>query len=552
MTARRPINIDLSDDSDSEGEENDAVEEAGFFDLEAHEDDDRSYDSDAASGSSVTSDGTGAQFHLFGKLPAELRNHIWSFFCPDLARRPRLLIFFLESCEGRAGWSPDASMALVYTTNLTRCLMATHHESRALALRRFPDSLKFKSHDEDAYVRFNKETDIVYLSIHSITNRQMFSPDSMTVLPGFTDQVANLAVELGELDRHELIVPHSTSYFLHRHFLSAFTELKTFYTSVDYQDVSTAKALWAVSPDHTERFMVPFEQGEYGMSIDYIYRWHKADVPCEFEGPCNALSDGPMSVSGSERLIWHIQVLLEIAGLPSRADCLRRVKHLPMMFFSHRSYEAELKYRHDVVAAGGELSDSDDGWGLPTGDELAYADGEFTDGDESETDGGYGLPTDDQLGYADEEATDWDEYESEGIDDGSIHDDELETDDDGVYEPGLSAPVVDLTSDGDPDNHYQGFSPLRGSGGSDDASDDSSHAGGDSEGGAPATLPFRRPAKRPLVIDDSDEDEETIGDANNADGAVEDDVPAAPAASRPRRMASRRRVVDDSDDSDGD
>ncbi|KAL2754927.1 hypothetical protein ACRALDRAFT_1071538 [Sodiomyces alcalophilus JCM 7366] len=557
MTARRPVRIDLSDDSSSEEEDNDVAEESGFFDLEAADEDDESDDSDAASSSSIE---TNAQFHQFNKLPIELRRHIWSFLCPDLAPGPRILMFWANSSEERAGWAVDATFSLLETTKLVRLMMATHHESRALALRRFPNTLDIWDGDMDISVPFNKETDIVHLNVHPLADDFMSVPDAATILLGFSDQIVHLAVDIDTFHRNGYSLgPSGGPYLLHQHFLLCFPELKTFYTPIDGNAVSSSASVWAVS-DHAERLEIPIEEGDYGETNFNIYRWHKPDTSCRLEGLCEPLRQGTMGDSTIARIIRNKQELLADEGGRSRVEILRRIQQLPMIYFTDPSREEKVKRRADIVLAGGELSQESD-WsstgesGSDASDDSIPDDVNGWPGETLEVDPDMMEMDSDQMEmyeYFDEH----DEYESEGIDDASIA--EPETDDDSESsEVDGYIPIIDLTSGGHHNDHFRGFSPLQSSDESDDTMDDADDSDSHSEdddsedGGSknrvPAASRTRQLASRRVIMDDSDGDDENMEKANGADEDVEDDLPVM---SRSRRTAKRRIIVDDSDDSD--
>lgn len=156
-----------SDDSPDPG-----LDDNGFFDMEAVE---SGVDSDEPSDDSSSDDSqhvrsplplesdhirAPSSFPQFMQLPPELRHYIWSLFCPDLVAKSRVL-----EVEGNHKVNPRLRKNLVIGAFLqeqtapARAVLATHRESRALALRTYPDTLPI--HDGDGVVRFNKDTDVV-------------------------------------------------------------------------------------------------------------------------------------------------------------------------------------------------------------------------------------------------------------------------------------------------------------------------------------------------------------------------------------------------------
>ncbi|CAI4214052.1 unnamed protein product [Parascedosporium putredinis] len=147
-------------DSGSSEEESESDEVTGFIDDEASEEDsDAMSDNDSRfSGESDTQE----YFPNFGKLPPELRIRIWQFFCPDLQSRSFMFQFMavtsFEKTEIWEHWTLERQTAAI------RALLAVHGETRALALRRFPDPILIRN--GTGLVRFNKNIDVVHLKIN--------------------------------------------------------------------------------------------------------------------------------------------------------------------------------------------------------------------------------------------------------------------------------------------------------------------------------------------------------------------------------------------------
>ncbi|KAG6124258.1 hypothetical protein E4U12_008412 [Claviceps purpurea] len=133
---------------------------------------------------------TGRAFPQFVQLPPELRHHIWKLYCPDLSGKPRILQFTVE--EDYAPIEPSERLTL--TTNVVmanqtkslRAMLSTHHESRSIAVRVFPDELALDMGSRRAVVRFRKETDVVFLLDLWL--------DVNYIPPNFATQVQNLAI----------------------------------------------------------------------------------------------------------------------------------------------------------------------------------------------------------------------------------------------------------------------------------------------------------------------------------------------------------------------
>ncbi|KAG5958185.1 hypothetical protein E4U58_005466 [Claviceps cyperi] len=143
------------------------------------------------------------EFPQFVRLPPELRHQIWCFYCPDLSAKPRVLTFKLEPRSTVLG-RPDQyrvtnHSTLAYQTKNLRAMLATHRESRSIAVGKYPDELAMdvvgRLPDEftmdagsgKAIVRFRKETDVISLMDFE-TDRDYFLPD-------FSNKIENLAVK---------------------------------------------------------------------------------------------------------------------------------------------------------------------------------------------------------------------------------------------------------------------------------------------------------------------------------------------------------------------
>ncbi|KAG6056022.1 hypothetical protein E4U17_002557 [Claviceps sp. LM77 group G4] len=141
-------------------------------------------------------------FPQFVRLPPELRHQIWCFYCPDLSAKPRVLTFQLGSRPTVLGrpdqYSVTNHSTLAYQTKTLRTMLATHRESRSIAVGKYPDELAMdvvgKLPDEltmdagsgKAIVRFRKETDVISL--------MDFEMDRDYFLPDFSEKIENLGV----------------------------------------------------------------------------------------------------------------------------------------------------------------------------------------------------------------------------------------------------------------------------------------------------------------------------------------------------------------------
>ncbi|KAI0122495.1 hypothetical protein F4814DRAFT_446431 [Daldinia grandis] len=149
---------EYDEDLDEYDSEESGLDDAnGLLDMEAAESDGESENLDD------TSPTTGQFFFpQFKSLPPELRARIWEFFDSDLRTKARVfqMILMISPIEF---WE---SATLIEQTAPARAMLATHQESRELALKSYPDTLDL--HRGRGVIRYNSERDIVLLSISSI------------------------------------------------------------------------------------------------------------------------------------------------------------------------------------------------------------------------------------------------------------------------------------------------------------------------------------------------------------------------------------------------
>ena len=148
-------------------------------------------------------DGKGdpATFHSFGRLPPELRRHVWALFCPEMLLKSRLLDITVGPPSERHAhgyswpqdvrpWTAHDGRTLKAMTLTTRRLLSVNRESRAIALESFPDSLSLDLAPHDAIVRFNKETDVILLTGYGMD----YHDTEKYHFPEFATQIKQLAV----------------------------------------------------------------------------------------------------------------------------------------------------------------------------------------------------------------------------------------------------------------------------------------------------------------------------------------------------------------------
>ncbi|KAK3299704.1 uncharacterized protein B0H64DRAFT_389333 [Chaetomium fimeti] len=255
--------VEVDDEDELDSASDGLSESNGFFDLEAADSDD---DVSGSSESGTDRDHDEQEDHFFPqfkRLPFELRYCIWEFFCPDLTAKPRVLCFQLNQHHRRDGSKylvPVEGPFLDQQTTPARAMLAVHRESRQLIEKVFPDSLSFGS---EAVVRFNAESDIVYLqSRHS---SMVLDLDAMPQLPGFGEHIYHLAVDPANLFAMGRRAPGPSK---------PFKNLKTVYYVTDLVNHERRHIKWCFS-NLSKRYVIDTfeEQPGLGENAQHVYCW---------------------------------------------------------------------------------------------------------------------------------------------------------------------------------------------------------------------------------------------------------------------------------------
>ncbi|KAI1813683.1 hypothetical protein GGS20DRAFT_552406 [Poronia punctata] len=149
---------DTEDDLSSAGGESDesgSENQGGFFDIEAEETD--GYDNNSADGSDAYEHDSTYLFERFSLLPTELRHMIWEQVDPYLKTKGR--VFTVTDSFGED--EIEDGIALDDQTAPARTLLSINRESRAIALKYYPDV--FRIQKGRGHVRFNRNYDVVHL-----------------------------------------------------------------------------------------------------------------------------------------------------------------------------------------------------------------------------------------------------------------------------------------------------------------------------------------------------------------------------------------------------
>lgn len=484
------------DESDTSGRDH----HHGFFDIEASE----SNEPDE-SGSEQAEFDTDIHhsFPHFCRIPVELRWRIWEFFCPDLAAQPRVFNFMaMPATTGNGAdevW-PDATISS--QTAAARAMLATHRESRSLALGAFPDTLEFLN--GGPMIRFNSADDVIRLEIHGTPSPRY---GHIRLNAGFRNAVRHLAICPNPFNAGGDIEGDVLEQLNFVRFLLTFPHLKTIYSYANDYSHRREHLKWCVSDSIYRYYCQTFEiEPGLGEDLQFMYCW-----PDLIQNSDYAWSEIPMrnlGVSSSD--LSRVAVMLgdlhasdeDIEPLnQGEVDWLSGIKVCPMVGFEFDSGLHNFNSLLDRKAA--------DNWN-------------FDSDSSSES----------------EDSTDSDQYESDGIDDAEIDGDrEYSSDEEGDLEviplsdeesttlEGLDLPQ-DEAGDDDPVALFSSPEPEPESSSSDESG----------ALGTTATQATIRMAKRPnrrIVSSDSE-------------GDSDEDIQARPVNRRPRVILS------DSEDEDED
>ncbi|KAK1480757.1 hypothetical protein CTAM01_14216 [Colletotrichum tamarilloi] len=409
-----------SSDSESGTEAGDAPGQ-GFLDVEASEegnsDSDDSSESDSEDASILGEYRRKAPrvfFPEFRRLPIELRHRIWQYFCPDLHPSPRVFSFqVLPNPRQDTIWE---STTLENQIAAVDAMLRVHHESRDIALKAFPDTLAIR--EGRRIVRFNKERDVVHL------NGVKRVWDHNLKVPGFSENIMNMAMDGSNLDANELRL------------LLAFPNLKNLFDFQWHNDRRIPHRLrWCASDlIHNYEIQQLRRNVDIGEDLHFVYCWPDLTQPQNREFALKKnLSKDEIWID----LFTELFDMVEEGSLhlkSGEAERLEEVSYWPMQCFGWDAAD-----RFDAFRAKHGVADGD----KPAAD-GSEDDKEEESGDDSEEDS--------------DDSSDQNEYESEGIDDGSIHEESVDEDEDDLLIDTQHA--SDDEEGGGGVSDYGGFSPL--------------------------------------------------------------------------------------------
>lgn len=219
-------------------------------------------------------------FPKFALLPYELRQRIWEMFCPDLAVKGRVYEFYASLKLHPSFWPPNTLydimefVILEQQTAPVRAMSAVYRESRGHVLRRFPDVLRFRNGRN--MIRWDRENDIALLNVSRSASFGMIH-DPPHPIPGFTDQIRNLAMDVSffhQMADHFRHLPEIERPSFIFTFKRTFPNMKRAFWSVDDAEYSAASLRWCAARDGHHYFArTEKERPGLGEDAAYMYCW---------------------------------------------------------------------------------------------------------------------------------------------------------------------------------------------------------------------------------------------------------------------------------------
>jgi len=477
-------------------------------------------------------------FHSFTLLPTELRERVWEFYNPYL-RPPqhptgggRIL-----TCVISDGWQPRIIETQVLSTIMARtnAMLAVHRETRDLALKHFPHTLK--SGTEFGLIRFHRDRDILFFSFPG--QPVPLHRFDIGLLYESVGEFRHLAIDCGAVSPlGEWLASPAARQLTQR--------LDTLYLNYEAMDIPSRDLRWCFSLP-TRTFCVDTEEESSGIGEDseYTYVWADQAHP-EFSKEqmiqeCAGLYGGGGSNRSDRGDGGHEEGEDDEGGTepgeqsPFALEHLAGCTILPMAEFAFaggtaRFAKLEERFRKGAWEAGDEFSSDEE----RSESELDEYESEGIDDDTIDEDGEGDQDDEDDLVVRDDlDSDDEDGSRPPSLDGGSgrspieIEDDTMDIGGGDGDEGGV---IARFSSD------EEGSPPRRRRGGTVTYSDDS-----DSDSDDEDEIPVQRAkrGKRARIVDSDSED------GGGADVSEE----------RPRKMARRVPIIvsddeDEEDDSD--
>ncbi|CAJ2509048.1 Uu.00g140740.m01.CDS01 [Anthostomella pinea] len=237
---------------DEDASDESATEDGNdFIDMEAVESDNQSEDE--------FDEREFYSFPQFCLLPIELRALIWGFFDYDLKSKGRVMqVMVMESDL----WQ---SAVLEQQTASARAMLATHKESRALALKSYPDTFTIRG--GSAVIRCDPDQDIILLSAH-----QMVTEDSAYAI---TRQLRNIRCFAVDDKDFRFDGEIWTA-------LRALENVKTVYSCFEASEMKP-QGLQGFVSNEANKFYVQTTEEEPGLGedLEFLYCWTRSETSPE-------------------------------------------------------------------------------------------------------------------------------------------------------------------------------------------------------------------------------------------------------------------------------
>jgi hypothetical protein len=203
--------------------------------------------------------------------------------------------------------------ALADQTEGLRAMLATHKESRSIAVDLFPDELRLDAGSGDAVVRFNKARDVVYLHDYDAFKKYH--------LPGFATEVEHVAVAhrsppVAALAKR--LLPN----------------LKRIYLCSTTDDLKRRNIAWCGS-DYVHRYVVQTFRKEVGLGEDteVLYCWPDVDRHPDFAKYSIPKFESPDILEAAKDAAVMVLPMVEFEferGM-ELMEKLRRMKDVPVL-----------------------------------------------------------------------------------------------------------------------------------------------------------------------------------------------------------------------------
>ncbi|KAI5922972.1 hypothetical protein F4810DRAFT_671070 [Camillea tinctor] len=258
---------EYSSDPSESGSESGSEATNPLLDMEAVESDGASHDETADELDEFDEDEAETYFFpQFCRLPIELRERIWEYFDPNLASKGRVFEVSLIHSPMELWEGP----CLMQQIEPSKAMLAVHRESRALALKRYPDTFYIRG--ERSMIPFHGAQDVILLY-------GRFDRESLRAIlsPGFLAHVKNLAVDFSDDDQFPpQVVPYDE--------VEEQCHVRL-YTCIEAATMP-ARDLQPFVSDSTRKFYLQTREEEPGIGedIEKIYCWDPAPMGDDYDG----------------------------------------------------------------------------------------------------------------------------------------------------------------------------------------------------------------------------------------------------------------------------